>query len=74
MLAAASLRVCWPYITRLVEDNVTPGVDVNPAVDQQYTVFRDMQMFFAPDDLSVTARGVYKTVTDVRHRSEFPRG
>lgn len=50
LLAAASLRVCWPYITRLVEDNVTPGVEVNPAVDQQYTVFRDMQMFFAPDD------------------------
>jgi hypothetical protein len=49
-LAAASLLLCWPYITRTVEDNVIPGVEVNPAVGQQYTMFRDVAVFFAPDD------------------------
>lgn len=49
-LAVASLQLCWPYVTRLVEDNVKPGVEVNPAVRQQYNAFRDVQAIFAPDD------------------------
>lgn len=49
-VAEAAVSLCWPYITRLVEDNVQPGNELHPAVRPLYETFLTMASKFSPAD------------------------
>lgn len=47
---AALLAQCWPYVTRLLEDNCRPGIEVHPAVRPFYDAFTLLSAWASPND------------------------
>lgn len=49
-LATALIAQCWPYVTRLVEDNCLPGRELHPAVRPLYETFTQVSDWLNPAD------------------------
>lgn len=49
-LAGLLVAQIWPYVVRLVEDNVVPGRELHPAMRPLYEVFADLAEWAAPGD------------------------
>ena len=49
-VAAALVAHCWPYVTRLLEDNCLPGRELHPAVLPYFEAFTKLSDWVAPED------------------------
>lgn len=49
-VASAMVAQCWPYVTRLLEDNCLPGRELHPAVLPLYSAFVALSDWVAPHD------------------------
>lgn len=49
-VTSALVSQCWPYITRLLEDNCLPGRELHPAVTPLYSAFVKLSDWVSPSD------------------------